>query len=110
MVVNVCYGNASTVGSHRLSKVYARSDDAWEPIDEGTMWLWRCSREGEERKCVESVAPGEKFILWAFIFHFAKSKIVNSWRGAIFLLSILFWELANHKICQVKNSKLLEML
>ena len=43
-------------------------------------------------------------------FSFAKSKIGNYWRGAVYLLGIYFLELANHKICQVKFGKLLEML
>jgi len=37
----------------------------------------------EERKRMEPVAPGGKTILWAF-FYFAKFKIANFWRGAIF--------------------------
>ena len=43
-------------------------------------------------------------------FSFDKSKIGNYLRGAVFLLGIYFWELSNHKICQVKFGKLLEML
>ena len=43
-------------------------------------------------------------------FLFAKSKIENYWRRTVFLLGIYFWELANHKICQIKFGKLLEML
>jgi hypothetical protein len=34
----------------------------------------------------------------------------NYWRNIVFLLAICFWELANLVICQVKFTKLLEML
>ena len=50
------------------------------------------------------------FQMWMRFFSFAKSKIGNYWRWAVFLLGIYFWELSNHKICQVKFGKLLEML
>jgi hypothetical protein len=43
-------------------------------------------------------------------FDYGKLKTVNSWRQLLFLLSILFWELTKHKLCQVDDSKLLEML
>ena len=56
-----------------------------------------------------SVPSGHKNCLWAF-FCFGKLKIANSWTWALFLLGILFWELAKHLICEVKDSKLLEML
>jgi hypothetical protein len=56
------------------------------------------------------VPPNEKNSSWAFFLEFGKSNMPNSWRGALFLLPILLWELANNKICQTKNSKLLEML
>ena len=46
----------------------------------------------------------------SFFFLFAKSKIENYWRRTVFLLGIYLWELANHKICQIKFGKLLEML
>ena len=39
-----------------------------------------------------------------------KVKMPNYWKRVVFLLSIWFWELANHKICQIDFSKLLEML
>jgi len=39
-----------------------------------------------------------------------KLKLPNYWKRVVFLLGLWFWELANHKICQVDFSKLLEML
>jgi hypothetical protein len=58
----------------------------------------------------KTVPPDEKNSSWAIFFEFGKSNMPNSRRWALFLLPILFWELANNKICQTKNSKLLEML
>jgi len=97
------------MGSRSSCRVHARSD-ATKPIDEATIRWWRRLREGEEGKRAKSSVRG-KTILWVFFFFcFAKSKIANSWRRANFLLPISFWDLANHNICQVRNSKLLEML
>jgi hypothetical protein len=48
--------------------------------------------------------------LWTYFFYFGKLKMSNTWRYALFLLPILFWELPNHKICQLEFGKLLEML
>jgi len=77
------------VGSHCPSRVHARSD-ARKTIDKATMRRRRRSREGEEGKYAESVAPRKKTILWAFFFfHFAKCEIANTCKGLFFTLHII---------------------
>jgi len=68
------------VGSHRSSRVHARSD-AREPIDEVTMRRQHHSCEREEGKHTESV---KNHLMALLFFIFAKFKIANSWRRAIF--------------------------
>ena len=59
---------------------------------------------------MESVAPEKETILWVFLFIlFYQVQNDKLLERSYFFYSILFCELANHKICQVKNSKL-EML
>jgi len=61
------------------------------------------------RVSLEQLCMGKK-TCGPLFFHFGNSKIANYWRQSVFLLLILFRELANNKICKAKNSKLLEML
>ena len=65
------------MGSHRPSRVHARSD-VREPIDEATMQRRNHLREkgGGEARGISSAK--RKTILWAFFFRFVKSKIANS--------------------------------
>ena len=66
-----------------------------------------CHRDLLVRICS---ARSQKLLVGLFFFGFGKLKIANSWTWALFLLGILFCELAKHLICEVKDSKLLKML
>jgi hypothetical protein len=74
-------------------------------------WLYEATTPGTRVRAEKQPADEKKSCgPTLFFYYFGKLKMPNTWRYALFLLFILFWELPNHKICQVEFDKLLEML